>query len=107
MNKAYKEYSESTKTERPVLPFNLWRDKQLKSPQFFYWVTVLDFEVICFQLVRAFGDANFSLYLRAMKKLLPWMFALDSHNYANSSSYYQAMCVHIKTGSKIVSFIIF
>ena len=32
-----------------------------KSPQFLYWLTVLDLELICLMLVRSFREANFSI----------------------------------------------
>ena len=45
------------------------------------------------QVVRAFREANFPLYLTAIRELLPWMFALDSHNYARwLSVHYRDMC---------------
>ena len=40
---------------------------------------MLDFELVCLQLVRAIREADFSLYLTALTELLPRMFALDSH----------------------------
>ena len=80
MKKAYEEYSKSDETDGPVRPFN-------------EWATVLDLELLCLQLVRAFREADFSLYLKAIRELLPWMFALDSHNYARwLSVHYQDMC---------------
>ena len=64
-----------------------------KCPQFLYWVSVLDFVLICRQLLRAIREAEFSLYLKAIRELLPWMFALDSHNYATwLSVHYRDMC---------------
>jgi len=53
-----------------------------KCSQFFYWATGLDFELVCLQLVMAIREADFPLYLKAIRELIPWMFALDSHNYA-------------------------
>ena len=59
----------------------------------FALATVLDFELLCLQLVRAIREADFSLYLKAIRELLPWMFALDSHNYARwLSVHYRDMC---------------
>ena len=94
MKKVYEEYSKSDETDGPVRPFNEWRDEKMKKcPQFLYWATVLDLELLCLQLVRAFREADFSLYLKAIRELLPWMFALDSHNYARwLSVHYRDMC---------------
>ena len=84
MKKAYEEYT----------LFDEWREEKMKKcPQFLYWATVLDFELVCLQLVRAIREADFSLYLKAIRELLRWMFALDSHNYARwLSVHYRDMC---------------
>lgn len=87
---AYNEFCECKDTQRPVLPFSLWRDeKSKKHPQFQYWSLVMEFQLVCLQIVRA----NFPLYLAAIRELLPWMFALDSHNYSRwLSVHYRDMC---------------
>ena len=94
MNNAYEEYSKSDEIDRPARPFKQWKDEKMKKcPQFLYWATVQDFELLCLQLVRAFREADFSLYLKAIQELLPWMFALDSHKYARwLSVHYRDMC---------------
>ena len=93
MKKAYEEYI-SEESDGLARPFNEWRNEKMKKyPQFLYWATVLDFEFVCLQLVRAIREADFSLYLKAIRELLPWMFALDSHNYARwLSVHYRDMC---------------
>ena len=54
---------------------------------------MLDFELVCLQLVRAIREADFSLYLKGIRQLLPWMFAMDSHNYTRwLSVHYRDMC---------------
>ena len=94
MKKAYEEYSKAGEIHGPARPFDEWREEKMKNcPQFLYWATVLDFELVCLQLVRAIWEADFSLYLKAIRELLPWMFALDSHNYARwLSVHYRDMC---------------
>ena len=74
MNKAYEEYSKSKETERPALPFHLWRDEQMKkSPQFLYWATVLDLEVICFQYFTcASFPLNIPVSMQSSVKVLLW-----------------------------------
>ena len=65
MKKAYEEYSKSDETDGPVRPFNEWRDEKMKKcPQFLYWATVLDLELLCLQLVRAFREADFLCILK-------------------------------------------
>ena len=54
---------------------------------------MLDFELVCLQLVMAIREADFPLYLKAIRELIPWMFTLDSHNYAKwLSVHYRDMC---------------
>ena len=77
------QYSKSEEIDGPTRPFDEWKEENMKKcPQFLYWATVLDFELVCLQLVRAIREADFSLYLKGIREFLPWMFALDSHNYA-------------------------
>ena len=43
--------------------------------------------------MRAHREADFSLYVKAIKLILPWMFALDHPNYARwLSVHYRDMC---------------
>ena len=82
MKKAYEEFSNTREIDGPARPFDKWREEKIKKcPQFHYRATVLDFELVCLQLVRAIREADFSLYLKAIRELLPWMFALDSYYY--------------------------
>ena len=53
-----------------------------KFPLFLYWDRVLYLEISCLQLARAFREADFALYIYALIKIIPWMFALDQTNYA-------------------------
>ena len=94
MKKAYEEYSKTEDIDGPARPFDEWREESMKRcPQFLYWATVLEFELVCLQLVRAIREADFSLYLKGIRELLPWMFAVDSHNYARwLSVHYRDMC---------------
>ena len=39
-------------------------------------------EVILLSFVRSLRQGNFELYIESLKKLAPWMFALDHTNYA-------------------------
>lgn len=53
-----------------------------KSPHFLFWGLVLHLELTCLRLVRAFREANFALYVDAIRQILPWLFAMDHTNYA-------------------------
>ena len=53
-----------------------------KFPLFLYWDRVLYLEISCLQLALAFREADFALYIYALIKIIPSMFALDQTNYA-------------------------
>jgi len=73
------------------LDFDSWRDEKMKHcPQFKYWSTVLDLELLLLQLVRAIRTADFTLYVESLVRLLPWFFILDHVNYSRWLS------VHVK-----------
>ena len=54
----------------------------LKSPTYQYWDIILTMELLGFVFVRAHHEKKFSLYVEALKALVPWFFSLDHHNYA-------------------------
>ena len=82
MKKAYEEYSKNEDIDGPTEHLMNEEKNTKKCPQFLYRAIVLDFELVCLQLVRAIREADFSLYLKGIRELLPWMCSLDSHNYA-------------------------
>ena len=94
MSKGYEEYLAKVDDNQQVKSFQeMKEDSQRKSPQFLYWAGVLDLQLCCLKLVRAFREANFSMYVNAIKRILPWFFALDHPNYARwLSVHYQDMC---------------
>ena len=71
-------------SQRTSNPFSLRSGKKTCPPSIrsFYWSQVLQLQFIVFQLVRAFRNADFSLYLHSLSQLIPWMFSLDHINYA-------------------------
>ena len=63
--------------------FDDFCDEQVKRhPQFRYWLILMRLEVILLSFVRSLRQGNFELYIESLKKLAPWMFALDHINYA-------------------------
>ena len=63
--------------------FDDFCDEQIKrDPQFRYWLIIMRLEVILLSFVRSLRQGNFELYIESLKKLAPWMFALDHINYA-------------------------
>ena len=80
---AYQKYLRALTEDQQPLQFKEWKeDMSFKHPQFLYWSQVLQLQLIVFQLVRAFRNADFSLYLDSLSQLIPWMFSLDHINYA-------------------------
>ena len=51
-------------------------------PQFHFWQSVIDLELLLCQFVKSLRSGNFDLYVEAIKKMMPWVFALDHGNYA-------------------------
>ena len=65
-----------------------WVRKQCEAhPQFLFWSTALELELLALEFVRSIRERNFSLYVQILGKLVPWMFALDLVNY---SRWYQS-----------------
>ena len=60
-----------------------WVRKQCEThPQFLFWSTALELELLALEFVRSIREGNFSLYVQILGKLVPWMFALDLVNYS-------------------------
>ena len=80
---AYQKYLCALTEDQQPLQFKEWKeDMSSKHSQFLYWSRVLQLQLIVFQLVRVFRNADFSLYLHSLSQLIPWMFSLDHINYA-------------------------
>lgn len=95
-HKAYQEYVSTVTVSdgQELKSFDDWKQEMSsKFPLFLYWDRVLYFEISCLQLARAFKEANFALYIYALIKIIPWMFALDQTNYARwLSVHFRDMC---------------
>ena len=60
-----------------------WRQEMIsRSPTFKYSDTVLNMQLLSLMFIRSHRERNFSLYIKTLKALTPWFFALDHHNYA-------------------------
>ena len=80
--RAYQAYLDVAEADSP-LSFTAWKkEMSLKYPNLMYWSRVIELQLICFKLVKAFRVADFQLYLEALVQVMPWMFALDQINYA-------------------------
>ena len=74
-----------------ILSFDAWCQKRLgESPLFHFWHLVLSMELTILSLVRAFREANFTLYCQALCALIPFFFANNNVNYA------RCLPVHLK-----------
>ncbi|KAK3703668.1 hypothetical protein QZH41_011790 [Actinostola sp. cb2023] len=81
LNKAYSMYIEGVDDD--ALLFDDWCHKQaLAVPQFQYWYTTLQLELLLLTFLRSLRQANFTLYIEALSKMMPWFFALNHTNYA-------------------------
>ncbi len=84
MQQGYTEYTESLLQdgEEPV-SFESWcAQKREQSPMFHFWHTTFHLELLMLVFVRSICEANFSLYVDSLTKLLPWFFALDHTHYS-------------------------
>ena len=76
---AYQKYLCALTEDQQRLQFKEWKeDMSSKHPQFLYWSRVLQLQLIVFQLVRAFRNADFSLYLHSLSQLIPWFHLIIS-----------------------------
>ncbi|GFR88223.1 hypothetical protein ElyMa_006095400 [Elysia marginata] len=83
MTQAYTEAKETDPDIDPGIDFDAWCALQKgKSPQFLFWTTCLDLQLLVFAFVRAIRTANFELYVSALNKLVPWFFTFNHTHYA-------------------------
>ena len=76
--------------------FNDWKENLAKvSVNAHYWFTVIDLEISLFMFVRSLREANFDLFVRCIKDILPWSFALDHVHYSRWMSVflYDLICL--------------
>ena len=84
LKNAYEYYSnEAVANADAILSFETWCQKRLKvSPQFHFRHLVLSMELTIISLVRAFREANFTLYRHALCAVIPFFFANNNVNHA-------------------------
>ena len=62
---------------------NEWiKSKAQFNPQFKFWNTALQLELLALIFIRSIREGNFRLYIESISKILPWFFALDHVHYA-------------------------
>ena len=81
---AYNEYVlDEVDHSEDILSFEEWcKKRKQQSKQFQFWNLVLSMELVIMSLIRAFREANFSLYCQALSELMPFFFANNNVNYA-------------------------
>ena len=57
-------------------------EKNQEIPQFYFWYTALQLELLVFSFVKSLREANFAMYVDFLTKLTLWFFSLDHTKYA-------------------------
>ena len=93
-----KAFAEKATLNQGVLQFENWiRQASMQSPQFKFWYTVLNLQLLVFIFIKAIRLGRFQLYVDAIASIVPWFFALDHVNYARWLS------VHLRDMSNLWS----
>ena len=85
LQKAYIKYKEGVANENQddVISFDSWYTQQVSTtPQFQYWHTALQLELLLLIFLNSLRAADFELYVDALSNMLPWFFAMNHSNYA-------------------------
>uniref|UniRef100_A0A1X7T7W9 Tesmin/TSO1-like CXC domain-containing protein n=1 Tax=Amphimedon queenslandica TaxID=400682 RepID=A0A1X7T7W9_AMPQE len=83
LKKSYGQYKASVEPGNQPEPFEKWCEaRRHESPQFQFWYTALQLEILILMFVKSLRTANFSLYTECLMHLAPWFFILDHINYA-------------------------
>ena len=56
--------------------------KSKENPTFFFWLTLLNLEILLLEFVRSVRQGNNEKYKDCLRRMLPWFFILDRQNYA-------------------------
>ena len=60
-----------------------WKIKmEKKSPTFHFWQLILELELLGLAFVRSHRERNFEEYVKCLREMVPWWFALDHPNYS-------------------------
>ena len=86
---AYSSYKESEQVQEKS--FDEWCEwKSEECPQFLFWYTAFQLELLYLQYIRSLRTADFALYLATLQEFAPWFFVFDHVNYS------RWLPVHIK-----------
>jgi len=78
-HRTYNDYClEETRDAEDLPEFKDWcRQRREDNPQFHYWATVLELELLVLVYVRSLRQGSLMMYLDALTQLVPWFHALD------------------------------
>ena len=83
LQKAYTKYKEGVANKDDIMSFERWCARQVSAtPQFQYWYTALQLELLLLVFLKSLWVADFHLYVDGISKMLPWFFAMNHSNYA-------------------------
>ena len=78
----HQEYDEYCQAESEPSSYEDWCTRQKeKCPQFKYWHTVMEMQLLLLIFVRSLREGNFQMYLASLSAIVPWFFALDHTHY--------------------------
>ena len=77
---AYEIYTESNSD---ILSFSEWCEHESREhPQFKYWYTTLELQLIMLRFIFSIRTGDFKLYIKVLQQMVVWIFALDHTNYS-------------------------
>ena len=83
LQSAYAKYQQDFDDDDCAFSFDDWcAQKVLQVPQFHFWYLTMQLELLLLIFLRSIRQANFSLHVDSIAKMLQWFFALNHHNYA-------------------------
>ena len=83
LKKSYASYLESSEPGDQHKAFEEWCVKRKQeAPQFNFWYTALQLELLVLTFIKSLRTGNFALYVDSLTKLAPWFFILGHTNYA-------------------------
>ena len=83
LQKAYTKYKDGVVNKDDIISFESWCAWQVSAtPQFQYWYTALQLELLLLVFLKSLRVADFHLYVNGLSKMLPWFFAMNHSNYA-------------------------
>ena len=57
-------------------------EKSEDNPTFYYWLQVLNLEILLLMFVKSVRQSDYQLYKDCLRHMLPWFFLFDRQNYA-------------------------